>query len=384
MSSYRPSLLLLSLLLLLPGVSGCWNYAEVDDMSIVAGVAIDKDKKAGKLLITTELFDTKGELQQNQASFKIVTLSGDTMFDIVRNMISMTGKKLFWSHSKAIIISEEIAREGVIRVIDWYSRDTETRSDVYIYVSGEPTARALLNMNGTSEMIMSFELAQMMRNETHVSTAPVVEIWDFIDKLESEGKSAMAPIVSIYANNKQKNERVYGTAIFSNDKMVGIVSGEESKYLLFAKDDVKGGVLVVGNESGVPTYSLEILKSATKLKPRWVNGRLQMHVQVLVETGLDEVMTAEGFNNFSDVQSIEQRGEEEVRQRIAAIIQKLQQEYHADVLGYGEIVHQEMPKLWKKISKNWPQEFAEMDIEVEAKVVIRSSAKTSRSIKMGD
>lgn len=383
MSSYRRLTLLLSLLLL-PVVSGCWNYAEVDDMSIVAGVAIDKDKKAGKLLITTELFDTKGELQQNQANFKIVTLSGDTMFDIVRNMISMTGKKLFWSHSKGIILSQEIAREGIIKVIDWYSRDTETRSDVYVYVSGEPTARALLNLNATSEMIMSFELAQMMRNETHVSTAPVVEIWDFIDKLESEGKSAMAPIVSIYANNKQKNELVYGTAIFTLDKMVGIVSGEESKYLLFAKDDVKGGVLVVDNESGVPTYSLEILKSATKLKPRWVNGRLQMQVQVIVETGLDEVMTAEGFTNFSSVQSIEQLGEEKLRQRITAIIQKLQQEYHADVLGYGEIVHQEMPKFWKKISKNWPQEFAEMDIEVEAKVIIRSSAKTSRSIKMGE
>ncbi|MFD2874847.1 hypothetical protein ACFTAO_00885 [Paenibacillus rhizoplanae] len=96
------SSLLLLLLLLSLGLTGCWNYAEVDDMAIVAGVAIDKNED-GKLLLTAEIVDTGGSADKAQAGYKMVSLSGNTMFEIVRNLISITGKKLFWSHAKAII-----------------------------------------------------------------------------------------------------------------------------------------------------------------------------------------------------------------------------------------------------------------------------------------
>ncbi|MEK4513018.1 Ger(x)C family spore germination protein [Paenibacillus sp. FSL K6-2524] len=259
---------ILIVLFSLVAISGCWNYVEVDDLSIVAGVAIDKNPADGKLLLTVELIDTKGGTKQTQAGYKTISLTGDTMFEIVRNMISMTGKKLFWSHAKVIIISEEVARsDGVIRFIDWYTRDTETRADVFIFVSKEKTAREILDLQSTMESITSFELAQMMRDEKYVSSAPTVEIWDFIDKLESRGKCAIAPLVYIHQNDTTSSERVNGTAVFSKDRMVGTLSGEESKYMLFAKNDIKGGILPVKDETGKPSFSLEIISSQTKIKP---------------------------------------------------------------------------------------------------------------------
>jgi hypothetical protein len=41
--------------ILLMSTVGCWNYIEIEDMSIVAGVAIDKGPSDGKLLVTTEI-----------------------------------------------------------------------------------------------------------------------------------------------------------------------------------------------------------------------------------------------------------------------------------------------------------------------------------------
>jgi spore germination protein KC len=190
---------------LLLSISGCWNYTEVDDMAIVAGVAIDKNKQDGKLQLTAELVDTQTGSNNTQQGFKMLSMTGETMFEIVRNMISMTGKKLFWSHAKAIIFSEEMAREGLVKVVDWYSRDTETRSDVYIFVSGQKTAREILNLNSTTQSIMSFELAQMMKDERYTATAPVMEIWDFVDRLESDGASAIAPLIII---NEKMDKRM--------------------------------------------------------------------------------------------------------------------------------------------------------------------------------
>ncbi|AIQ66768.1 hypothetical protein PGRAT_03225 [Paenibacillus graminis] len=371
-------------IIMLPCLGGCWNYTEVDDISVVAGVAIDKDGANEKIQLTTEMVDIKGGLDQNQAGFKMLSLTGSTIFDIVRNMISITGKKLFWSHAKAIIFSEKVAREGLIRTVDWYSRDTETRSDVFIFVSGEPTAREILNLNSTTETIMSFELAQMMRDEKFTSSAPTVEIWDFIDRLETLGNHAVAPLIYIHEQNGQKNERVNGCAIFTKDKMIGKLDGKETKNMLFAKDDIKGGVLPVNDKKGVPTYSLEILSSRTKVKPKVVDGKLSLQVTTVTHTGLDEVMTPESFSGNESISAIEERAGQALEQEILSVIRKMQQEYHADIFGYGEIIHEHQPKMWVKVRDHWDDEFAKLDITVDSKVIIESSAKTSRSIKLGD
>ncbi len=353
-------------LILLISVTGCWNYSEVDDISIVAGVGIDKGESEGELSVTVEIVDTKEGMKSSPAGFKILTLSGKTIFEIARGIISITGKKLFWSHSKAI---------------DWYNRDTETRSDVYIFVSKEKTAKEVISLSSVTESITAFALAQQMRSEKNVSTAPVVEIWDFIDKLEASGEFAMAPLIYIHEQNKIKNARVSGTAIFSMDKMVGTISGEETKYMLFAKDQIQGGVLTVNDKQGKTAFSLEILSNKTKVKPVWIDGKLQMQINTETQVGLDEVMTPEEFNNINSKNVLEERAGKELQERILSIIHRVQKDYHADIFGFGELIHERMPQTWKKVKENWGQEFAELDVVVNSKVIIKSSGQTSRSIQ---
>ncbi|WP_238650882.1 Ger(x)C family spore germination protein [Paenibacillus piscarius] len=374
---------LLSLLLVSLSLSGCWNYTEVDDMAIVAGVAIDKNED-GKLLLTAEIVDTGGATGKSQAGYKMVSLSGDTMFEIVRDMISMTGKKLFWSHAKAIIFSEQAAREGLVKFIDWYSRDTETRSDVFIFVSGEKTAREVLNLNSTTESILSFELAQMMRDERYASIAPTVEIWDFIDKLESSGIHATAPVIHIHRKNGEKSERVAGTAVFLKDRMVGKLNGGETKTMLFIKNELRGGVLAVNDKRGKPAYSLEVVSNQTRLKPEMVDGRLRIQIHTLTKTGLDEVMTPEGFLQGESIPDIEQRAAEGLQADILALVHKMQQQYGVDIFGFGERLYDTHPRLWAQVKDRWPEMFADLEVSVKSKVIIQSTAKTSRAIRVGD
>lgn len=381
MNMLKKVILVFITLILLISVTGCWNYSEVDEISIVAGVGIDKGKKEGEIAVTVEIVDTKEGSQSEQTGFKMLTLSGKTIFDIVRGMISITGKKLFWSHSKVIVLSEEIAREGVIKVIDWYNRDTETRSDVFIFVSKEKTAQEVISLSSVTESIMAYALAQQMRSEHNTSTAPVVEIWDFIDKLEASGEFAIAPLIYIYEENKTKNARVSGTAIFRMDKMVGTISGEETKYMLFTKDQIQGGVLPLNDEQGKPAFSLEILSNKTKVKPIWNDGKLQMQINTETQVGLDEVMAPEEFNNIGSKEILEKRAGKELQQRMLSVIHRVQQDYHADVFGFGELVHERMPQTWKKVKENWGQEFSELDVVVNSKVIIKSSGQTNRSIQ---
>ena len=376
-------LLLLSCVLLALTSSGCWNYKEVDDMGIVAGVAVDLEPETGKLLLTLEMVDTKQSLEKSQSNSQMVSLSGDTLFEIVRNMISMTGKKLFWSHAKTIVLSKEVAQQSVVSIIDWFTRDTETRADVYIFISDEPTAREVLDREGTTDSVLSFELEQMMRQEKYTSTAPVVEIWDFIDKLESRGKMAIAPVIDLMEIGKEKTERVHGTAVFYRDKMVGKLNGDETKAMLFVKNEIRGGVLAVQNKLGKPEFSLEIYKNKTKIKPVGTADSLRLEIHTTTYTGLDEVMTTNGFTHPTSIEEIQELAEEQLEEEMKAVIQKMQQQYKTDIFGFGEYIHENKPKLWEEIKDEWNEMFTELPITVSSEIIIESTAKTSRSIRIG-
>lgn len=370
--------------LLLLSITGCWNYKEVDSMAIVAGVAIDKNQSDGKLLLTAEIIKNKGGTENTLASSETISLSGNTMFDIVRNMISITGRKLFWSHAKVIVLSKEIARSGVVKVIDWYNRDTETRSDVYIMISKEKTAKEVLVGPGTSNLVKSFDLQEMMRDEISLNTSPIMEIWDFLEKLESTGESASVPTIQMQNIGGKKVPRVNGTAVFSRDKMVGTLNGKESQYALIARNKLQGGVLVVKGKHKSDAYTLEILSNRTKVQPEWANGRLKIRLTTTTVTNLDEVRYSEDFSKPEVKKAIEQRAARQLQSDILAVIHKVQKKYRADIFSFGEIVHEQMPGSWKHLRKNWRKNFAELDVSVKSKVIIKSTAKTQRPIRVGD
>jgi spore germination protein KC len=115
MKKIRITLLLLIILISSIFTPGCWNYREVDKLATVAGVAIDKGTN-GQYQVTAEIVQISG-FKDIKTTSKTVTMEGKTLFDAARNEISLSGKRLYWSHSKVIILSKEIASEGVIKVI---------------------------------------------------------------------------------------------------------------------------------------------------------------------------------------------------------------------------------------------------------------------------
>ena len=138
-------------------ITSCWDYREIDKLAVVAGVAVDKGT-TGQYEVTAEIVQISGGKDTKTMS-NTITMEGRTMFDAVRNGISLSGKKLYWSHTKVIILSKEIASEGVMKVIDWFNRDAETRPDFHVLISEGASAKEIFSGQGATEEIKSFVLA---------------------------------------------------------------------------------------------------------------------------------------------------------------------------------------------------------------------------------
>lgn len=364
--------------------TGCWNYREVDKVAIVAGVAIDKGTNEN-YLVTVEILHISGG-KESKIESGTITMEGKTIFDAVRNGISLSGEKLYWSHAKVIILSRKIASEGVEKVIDWYVRDSETRTEVYVLVSQGDSAMEIFKGQTIMEEVKSFALGEMIRNQKNLSKAPEINILQFCNDLEAEGISAIAPAVSLRKIEGKILPQIGGTAIFKEDKLAGFLDGEETKTMLFIKDEIRGGVLVEGIQGGeISTpVTLEIFKNKTRVKPIIDAEGIRMELNVETRVAIDEIAGKENLIEDEGRNLLEQTAEKSLKSKILALIEKMQSQYDVDIFGFGAKLRGYDIKAWNDVSDNWDKVFKDLNVEVAAKVHIENSATYSKPIKAGD
>lgn len=363
--------------------SGCWNYREINKLSIVAGMAIDKSE-TGNFKITIEIIDLHESGRESKIKSKLIETDGDTLFDAVRNAVKITAPRLYFGHMDIVIISQEIAREGIIEILDFLSRDAEPRLSIDLLVSKEKTAKEILSSQSITTEIRSYEIDEMLDMENALSKSSKVEVYQFINALPCEGISPVLPTVHITENAGVKTSELSGMAIFKGDKLLGFLDLEETKYFLFITDKIKGGLLVLKNipEAIHVNISLEIFKNKTKVKPVYSNGKVSISIETKTQVTLGEQGTRENFTNESGRLMLEKDAEEMLRTNITKVIKKVQKDFDVDVFGFGSTVNTDMPTLWKEIRKDWNTIFKDLDVNVNTTIEIQNSALLSKPIKV--
>ena len=373
---------LLSLIVFLNSImtSGCWNYREIDKLAVVAGVAIDKGTDE-RYKMTVEIVQFIGKKEARTTS-STMTIEGKSIFDAARNAIAFSGQRLYWSHTKVVILSEEVAQEGVIKAIDWFKRDSETRADIDLLISRAHSSKDILEAQSIKNAIKSFEMREMIDNQRSLSKAPRVQLWEFLNSMMAKGVTAIAPTVDLEVVNDVTVPHINGTAIFKKDKLIGFIDGEETKDILFVQDKIEGGLIIhVESESKeeVP-LSLEIFNSKTKINPLVNKGNVEFKVHIETTVALAELEGSKDFNEETTRLQLESSIERVMKARIERTIKKIQHEYKADVFGLGKRLREDKPKLWNSLESNWETNFEDAKINVVVKVHIKNSAMLSKPI----
>lgn len=363
--------------------AGCWNYRELDDLAIVAGAAIDKGAD-GQYTVTTEVVDVDGN-NDTKSESKLISMHGKTILDAIRNGISITGKKLYWSHCKVAILSKEIAEEGVTKVLDVFLRDAEIRNDVDIVYSRQDTAREILEAQETTESIKAFAIDKVLKNQIKISKAPKTDLLDYSIELQTKGISMVIPAVHLEEVKGNMIPRVAGAAIIKDDKLVGELGEEDTQALLFVRNEVKGGVLVDDKNVGLSApISMEIFRNDTKVKPVVKAGKLKFKVNILVTVGIDEIQGNENFGDEKAVNRLEASTSAATQKKVTDFIKKIQSEYGTDIFLFGDKLREKNVNKWKSVSGRWEEVFRNLEVDVDAKVHIKNSALIYKTIKKGD
>jgi spore germination protein KC len=357
--------------------AGCWNYQEVDDLSIVLGAAVDYDRENETVILKVEIVSPAGAGAEAEAGSEFVESLGRTFMDASRNALATAGKRLFWSHAQVIIISEEFAKAGKLSsILDFFTRHHEAKDDIFLLISLNETGNDILDtVDVELEAINSLYLGDTLTNENRSSRIFSVPLWKFVKNWQSKGISPVAPGVRIRPVNESVPAEIYGTAIFKDEQLVGWLNGVETESFLFVIDAQRGGIIsTVQSAAGDDLWiSYEIIESRTKLNPIYTDGHFNMEINIntavtLIEYG-SGLITLDGDRK----NQLQTHTASQISKQIGTVIKKVQNEYQSDIFGFGQAVERKYPKLWKQISENWDETFPEVVPTIKVNLEIRRS-----------
>ncbi|MBP2033888.1 spore germination protein KC [Clostridium algifaecis] len=379
-------ILLILLLFLLPVIlSGCWNYTDIEKYSLVTGFSLDKDKKNNKYIVNAEVLDFRMSGNGSKAVTNIIESKGNTIFDAIRNMINITGKRLYWGHAKIFIISKDIAEEGITQALDLPYRDAEIREEMHVLISNKNTAKEILQNKPITSNLRCFEIDKIVENQKTLANAPIVRVYELINNIEENDVSPVLPLCDIKTSDDKQTVELIGTAVFKSDKLVGSLNTEESKYFLFATNQIDKGLLVekILHGDQMAKVTLEVFESKTKIKPIYKDGKLSINMNIRVDASIAEIDESKDFIQESGCKSLKQAAEESLKVSIGNTINKVQNKYDADIFGFAKHIKSDIPSAWSDVKDKWDDTFRNMHVNINVEIQLRNSGIDSKTIKKG-
>lgn len=354
--------------------TGCWNRREIDTLGFVLAAGIDTDKQG--YLFSTQVVNTDNMGKSKSERFPpyfVFTSTGDTIFDAVRKTTHVSPNKLFWSHTKVLVISESMARKGIKPALEFFSRDGEERRNFMLTVT-PGHAEEIIKAEVKIKKIPTNALLDLIGITKATSTSRQVTLNDFLREYTSS-ISILVPTVSLIKEQDGK-ERYYlaGSAAFTGDRLAAYFSPVQTRGALWVLGKVKSAILVAecpgtSGSKAKDRLAFEVFKAKSKMKVEKRQGRYVIKVNVKESGNLAEASCSKDEVSPYGVHVFEAIQKKKIEEEISEAIAKAKAE-KTDVFGFGEAIHRAYPKEWMGISKEWNDIFASLavDVTVDAKI----------------
>ncbi len=370
----KKTALALAIILIASASGGCWSYRSLSDISIISSMAIDINS-AGGYDVTFEIADMSGQVKQQGVKSYLIESQGATIHDAVMSAQKRNMNDLYFGHMQAVIISEDAARSrNISGLIDWFIRDLEIRETLSFVISAGK-ARDLISIKPIGTPLLGVEIMKILENDRRFALAvPFVELYNLYDTINSEGISPVLPVYRIAENEGKQVVEAYGAAVFRGQRMVGTLSPEETKFGLFIRGKVKGGLLTFPSSGAADDTSVIVLKNDTAKSFSYADGKLRVNIKITVTGALTEDPGATGENSEERTNRLEKSAAEYLARRIGGVIKKVQTEYGSDIFGFGDVIHKQDPALWKQLKENWDETFASIGADIQCSVKLIGSS----------
>lgn len=349
-------LIIINLFILLIS-SGCYNYKEINDMAIVSSIGIDKDNKNDKYIVSAQIMNSKESEDSEDSQITVYTKEGDTVHEALRNITLKSPRKLYGNHLSKIVLSEEVAKEGIDNILDIFNRITEVRNEFIITIVKEDKASDVLKVLTTTESIpaeyvkLSLKIADKTSGLTYATKLdefislylkkgidPVVPVLK-IDKKEKKGTT----INNITTTNPISKIVIEDLAVTNKGKLETYLKNEEVIGYNFLRNQIQKMIIPVKCDDENNYASILILKNKTKSNAAKKDNKYIINFNINSEAIITEYNCKKDLTDEKVIKELEKDTEKKIKRYIKKSLNK-QKETKGKFLGLERIIYLDYPK----------------------------------------
>lgn len=403
---------------------GLENSVNTNNLCFANIIGLDKsENNPSNLLVTFQIITPKMESSNSVSTDKtLVTSIDENSIDIaVSTLQDYISSNIEFSNSNAIIISEDLAKDGVQRYISTISSNLEFNNNMYILIC-EGKAQDFIETLDKNDSINPTSYFDILKNaEEKSSSVKFVNLTEFSNLLFTSNATPYAPICKINTENKensnenqdnkdtkdeneQKSEssaskkdsntvdntssnnqdlikqksdiniEIGGTAIFKDEKLVGKISSDETAFHIMLTSILKSYTTTldvsesednaINNQTSSSNVNITQTGKA-KIKVDTNGNRPRIDVKIPLNIVVLDTPAGEyDYLNSNYISSVKKKVTEVLDKKMENYINKIQKEYNTDLAEFYKYSRKNFLTAKEYNEYNFKEKFKDAKIDV--------------------
>lgn len=404
---------------------GLENSVNTNNLCFANIIGLDKsENNPSNLLVTFQIITPKMKSSNSVSTDKtIVTSIDENSIDLaVSTLQDYISSNIEFSNSNAIIISEELAKDGVQRYISTISSNLEFNNNMYILIC-EGKAQDFIETLDKNNSINPTSYFDILKNaEKKSSSVKFVNLTEFSNLLFTSNATPYAPICKINTENKensnenqdnkdnkdeneQKSENsaskknsntvdntssndqnlikqksdinieIGGTAIFKDEKLVGKLSSDETAFHIMLTSILKSYTTTldvsesednaINNQTSSSNVNITQTGKA-KIKVDTNGNRPRIDVKIPLNIVVLDTPAGEyDYLNSNYISSVKKKVTEVLDKKMENYINKIQKEYNTDLAEFYKYSRKNFLTAKEYNEYNFKEKFKDAKIDVK-------------------
>ena len=371
---------------------GCNDYKELNNIAIVSGISIDlEDDKYEVNVLVANSKSTEESAKEGNAGNAVYKGKGTTISGAIKRIDNILPKELYLGHLGVVVVSENLAKQGIDEVTDYFFRNPETTKRFYLIMTRDDKASDVLKILSPLESF-PFQNIRLNIENSNSSSALTDNLTysQFIEMYLKKGMNPYIPTIKIYGNVRKGSSTkslestdiksyvgTKGLALFNDTKFVGYASNEESRGINLINGNASEMLIKNKYNDGYINTAISNIKTTKKVK--FINNKPIFYIDIKGVGDIVEVNSKLNLYNENNIKKLQNKIEKRMKDLCIKGINKTK-ELKTDVFGFGNLVYKKNPKYFKNI-KDWDKYFKDIKINIKVDITIKNKGAIKKSIK---
>lgn len=376
------------LILLLPLLSGCYNYRELNELGITTAVSIDyKDNNFYVIAEVINPIKQQDASSSNNSPFINYNSSSSSLQDAFRKVVLESPRQLYAAQLEIIVLSEEVVNNHLEEVLEYFARDPESRTEIKIIVARTEdstkaiTLQTLLTSLSSSNIIKSLDLQSKV-----LGMAYPVTLNELLNMYIDPYLEVVLPSMTLYGNYEIGDEKenittsspkaivkIDGSTITKDNKILGYLDLEESKILNLINGKLKETIIKMNYYDGYIIFEPNRIKVSRELDIK--NNIIKINISGYSKT--KEIQSNINVKDPKEVEKLNKALNMELEKKITDTFNSIREKYSTDVFGFQELYYRTNYKYFKENCTNWYEDiYPKIKLEVKANVRLYEKGNT--------